>query len=136
MWQLRVKYQRARCIERLKPNQIENLAAADAYASYTGNALNGFLTIKFSEIGHPLNELRAGVKRLSQWHRRWGGELRLVYVWEAIGGIHVHAMVHVPRRAWQDFEQALALAFTGHDVRRRERRHDRRIHDRDRRLQR
>lgn len=115
-WQLRARYQRGRCIARLKPNQIENLAAADAFASYMGNTLNGFLTIKFSEIGHPLNEFHAGVKRFSQWHRRWGGELRLVYVWEAIGGIHVHAMVHVPRGAWQDFEQALALAFADHDV--------------------
>ncbi len=115
-WQKRARYNRAKCELRLKPSQIENIVTADAFASRIGRPLNGFLTIKFSESGHPLSEFRAGVKRLSQWHRRWGGELRWLYVWEAIGGFHVHALVHVPRRAWKDFEQATVHTFAGHDV--------------------
>jgi hypothetical protein len=115
-WEKRVRYNRAKCETRLKPCQIQNLAAADAFASRIGKTLNGYLTIKFSESGHPLNEFRAGVKRLSQWHRRWGGELRWIYVWEASGGFHVHALVHVPRGAWKDFDKGTARAFAGHDV--------------------
>ena len=115
-WQRRVRYNRTRCIERLKPSQIENLTAADAFAGTLKAPLTGFLTIKFSECGHPLREFHAGVKRLSQWHRRWCGELRLIYVWEAIGGHHLHALVHVPRGVWQLVGQAIASAFAGHDT--------------------
>jgi hypothetical protein len=115
-WQKRARYNRAKCAMRLKPSQVQNLTMADAFASRIGKRLNGFLTVKFSESGHPLDEFRAGVKRLSLWHRRWGGELRWTYVWEAIGGFHVHALAHVPRRAWREFEQATVHAFAGHDV--------------------
>ena len=110
-WQNRVHYNRAKCTHRLKPSQIENLTSADTFASLIGTRLNGFLTIKFSEGSHALQEFQTGTKRLSQWHRRWGGELRWIYVWEATGGFHVHALVHVPRRAWRDFGQAVAMAF-------------------------
>lgn len=115
-WQNRAQYNRAKCELRLKPCQIQNLAAADAFASKIKQRLNCYITIKFSERGHPLQAFRAGSKRLSQWHRRWGGALHWVYVWEAIGGFHVHAFVHVPRSLWTDFLNATALAFAGHDV--------------------
>lgn len=115
-WQRRVRYNRARCVERLKPTQIENLTAADAFAGTLKTPLNGFLTIKFSERCDPLQEFHAATKRLWQWHRRWGGELRMAYVWEAIGGHHLHALVHVPRGAWQLIGQAFASAFAGHDT--------------------
>jgi hypothetical protein len=115
-WQNRVHYNRAKCEARLKPSQIENLTAADAFAVQMGKPLHGYLTIKFSENGHPLHEFRAGTKRLSQWHRRWGGELRWIYVWEALGGFHVHALVHVPCRIWRELERATAKAFAGLDV--------------------
>jgi hypothetical protein len=111
-----VRYNRAKCEVRLKPVQIKNLAAADAFTSRNCQALNCYITIKFSECGHPLEAFRIGSKRLSQWHRRWGGELRWLYVWEAIGGFHVHVLAHVPRRAWHHFSKATALAFAGHDV--------------------
>jgi hypothetical protein len=100
----------------LKPCQVEALSSADAFASRRETPLNGYLTIKFSEFGHPLKEFQAGTKRLSEWHRRWGGELRWLYVWEAIGGYHIHALAHIPRGAWADFRQATMQAFTGHDV--------------------
>ena len=115
-WQKRVRYNRANCKERLKPCQVQNLTAADAFASFNGKLLNCFLTIKFSEFAEPLQAFCAGTKRLSQWHRRWGGVLHWIYVWEAISGFHVHALAHVPQQAWQDFSQAMALAFAGHDV--------------------
>jgi hypothetical protein len=115
-WQRRVRYNRSRCLERLKPVQVVNLTEADAFAGTVNAPLNGFLTIKFSERGHPLLEFQGGTKRLAQWHRRWGGELRMVYVWEAIGGYHLHALVHVPRGAWGILNQAIASAFAGHDT--------------------
>jgi hypothetical protein len=115
-WQNRVAYNRAKCEVRLKPCQIQSLAAADAFASFYGKRLNYFLTIKFSEIEAPLQAFREGTKRLSQWHRHWGGALHWIYVWEATGGFHVHALVHVPRGLWQDFLRATGLAFVGHDV--------------------
>ncbi len=114
-WQNRVQYNRAKCELRLKPCQIHNLAAASAFASGIGKLLNCFLTIKFSEIEPPLQAFRAGTKRLSQWHRHWGGALHWIYVWEAMGGFHVHALVHVPRGLWQDFIQATTRAFAGHN---------------------
>ena len=115
-WQNRVRYNRAKCKERLKPCQIQNLTAADAFASFNGKLLNCFLTIKFSEIAELLQAFCAGTKRLSQWHRRCGGVLHWIYIWEAIGGFHVHALVHVPRGLWTDFLNATVLAFAGHDV--------------------
>ena len=48
-WQRRAKYQRARCLERQKPCQGENLAAADAFARAIGRPLNHLLTIKFHD---------------------------------------------------------------------------------------
>lgn len=115
-WQNRVRYNRAKCEDRLKPCQIQNLAAADAYASWTGRRLNYFLTVKFSEIATPLAAFREGVKRLSQWHRHWGGELTWLYVWEAVGGPHLHALVFVPSGARQYFLIEVNRAFAGHNV--------------------
>ena len=115
-WQRRVLYNRMRCVVRLKPSQIENLAAADVFAGRLHTPLNSFLTVKFSESGHPLQEFHAATKRLSQWHRRWGSELHWIYVWEAIGGYHIHALIHIPRNSWQNFAEAIASAFAGHDV--------------------
>ena len=115
-WQDRIGYNRAKCELRLKPFQIQNLGAANAFASGSGKPLNCFLTIKFSEIEAPLQAFRDGTKRLSQWHRYWGGALHWIYVWEATGGFHVHALIHVPRGLWQDFVQATTRAFAGHNV--------------------
>ena len=115
-WQLRTRYQRGRCVERLKPNQIESLAAADAFAGRLNAPLNGFLTVKFSEREHPLQEFQAATKRFSQWLRRWGGELHWIYVWEAIGGFHLHALIHIPHNSWQLFAEAIVTAFSGHDT--------------------
>lgn len=115
-WQNRAQYNRAKCELRLKPCQILNLAAADAFASKINQPLNCYITIKFSERGHPMQAFRVGSKRLSQRYRRLGGELSWLYVWEAVGGFHVHALAHVPHRARPDFSQATALAFAGHDV--------------------
>ncbi len=115
-WQNRVGYNRAKCELRLKPCQIQNLAAADAFASGLGKRLNCFLTIKFSAIEAPLQAFRDGTKRLSQWHRHWGGALHWIYVWEATGGFHVHALVHVPRGLWQNFMQVTMRAFVGHNI--------------------
>ena len=114
-WQCRTRYNRSRCARRLKPSQIDNLTAANVFAGRLKTPLNGFLTIKFSECGHPLREFQAATKRLSQWHRRWGGELRWVYVWEAIGGFHLHALIHIPRNSRQLLIEAIACAFAGHD---------------------
>ncbi|MEP6826596.1 MAG: hypothetical protein ABJA10_00830, partial [Aestuariivirga sp.] len=113
-WQRRMRYNRSRCVVRLKPSQIKKLAEADVFAGTLKTPLNGFVTIKFSECGHPLLEFCAGTKRLSQWHRRWGGELRWLYVWEAVGGFHLHVLIHIPRDSWQLFAKAIASAFVGH----------------------
>ncbi len=115
-WQKRVRYNRARCLERLKPSQIQNLTEADFFSRSINAPLNGFLTIKFSERGHPLCEFQAGTKRLAQWHRRWGGELRMLYVWEAVGSHHLHALLHVPRGGWQLLRQTICTSFARHDV--------------------
>ena len=120
-WQNRVRYNRERCLKRLKPSQIQNLTEADFFSGSCNAPLNGFLTIKFSERGHPLNEFQAGTKRLAQWHRRWGGELRMIYVWEAVDSYHLHALVHVRRGAWQLLVQTIATAFAGHDTRLKQR---------------
>jgi hypothetical protein len=48
-WWLRARYQRARCVERLKPIQIENLSTADAFARWIGRPLNCFVTVRFVE---------------------------------------------------------------------------------------
>ena len=120
-WQNRVRYNRARCVERLKPSQIQNLASADAFSDRRGYKLNTFVTIKFGETGHPLAAMNAAVKRLSQWFRRWGGELRWIFVWEAIGGPHVHALAHCPPRLRDEFSQTVTKCFEGHDVHIRQR---------------
>ncbi len=115
-WQNCIRYNRSKCLERLKPVEIVNISSADAFASRIGRRLNAFATIKFSETCDPLSEFRAGTKRLSAWFTRWGGELLWVYVWEAKGGLHVHAFLHVARGVWADIHAAIVSAFAGHDV--------------------
>ncbi len=73
-WQLRARYQRGRCVERLKPNQIQNLSAADAFARWIGRPLNCFVTVRFLETVDPKAVFEAAIDRLSKWHGRWGGE--------------------------------------------------------------
>jgi hypothetical protein len=112
----RVGYNRARCVERLKPGQVENICAADSFATLSGTGLNGWLTIKFASTEIALADFQSGSKRLSEWFRRSGGNLTWIYIWEAIGGNHVHALVHIPCGVWQDVKDAIAAAFDGHDA--------------------
>jgi hypothetical protein len=112
----RVGYNRARCVERLKPGQVENICAADSFATLTGTALCSWLTIKFASGDVALAEFQAGAKRLGEWFRRNGGELVWLYVWEAVGGNHAHILLHIPRPIWQLTREAIAAAFDGHDV--------------------
>ncbi len=115
-WQNRAAYNRARCIERLKPGQVQNLCAADSFATLSGTGLNGWLTVKFVSNDIALAEFQAGANRLGQWFRRNGGELIWLYVWEAVGGNHVHFLLHIPKSIWQLTREAIAAAFDGHDV--------------------
>jgi hypothetical protein len=114
-WHRRVRYRRARCLKRLKPCQVENLSAADAFARQSGKPLNQFLTVRFEgDAGRA--PFARGMDRLSKWFARWGGELRALYVWEAIGGLHVHCLLHIPSRAAHEARGAIEAAFGGHDV--------------------
>jgi hypothetical protein len=115
-WQNRAAYNRARCIKRLKPGQVENLASADAFAAYEGTGLNGWLTIKFASTEIAFADFQSGSKRLSEWFRRSGGNLIWVYVWESVGGVHIHMLIHIPNSIWQLTREAIAAAFDGHDV--------------------
>jgi hypothetical protein len=115
-WQNRAAYNRARCIERLKPVQVENLCAADRFASLNGTGLNGWLTVRFVSGDIALAEFQIGAKRLGQWFRRNGGELIWIYAWEAIGGNHVHILLHIPKSIWQVAREAIVAAFDSHDV--------------------
>jgi hypothetical protein len=115
-WHKSAAYNRARCLKRLKRVQVENLAAADSFATLSGTSLNGWLTIKFASSDLAQAEFQAGRKRLGEWFRRNGGELIWVYAWEAIGGNHMHALLHIPAGVWQLAHKAIATAFDGHDV--------------------
>jgi hypothetical protein len=115
-WQNRAAYNRARCVERLKPGQVQNLYGADSFATLSRTGLNGWLTVKFVSGDVALAEFQAGAKRLGQWFRRHGGELIWVYIWEAVGGNHVHALLHIPNSIWQVAGEAIAVAFDGHDA--------------------
>jgi hypothetical protein len=112
----RTVYNRARCIERLKPVQVENLCAADVFAASNGTALNGWLTVKFETPETALADFKASSKRLSDWYRRNSGQLIWLYVWEAIGGVHIHILLAIPNSIWQIAGEAIAAAFNGHDV--------------------
>lgn len=114
-WQLRARYQRARCVERLKPNQIESLAAADAFAQWRGTPLNRFVTIHFHEQPNPKRIFETAIDHLSKWHGRWGGEWVAIFVWEAIGGFHVHMACHCPKNS-DAGHAAIRSAFTGCDI--------------------
>jgi hypothetical protein len=114
-WQLRARYQRSRCIERLKPNQIENLSASDAYARWQRRPLNTFVTIHFVETGDAKCCFERGIDCLSKWHIRWGGEWSALHVWEAVGGFHVHLACHCPKHS-TTVHKAIHVAFAGHDV--------------------
>jgi hypothetical protein len=114
-WWLRARYQRARCVERLKPIQVENLAAADAFTRWIGKPLNCFVTVRFLETVDPKAFFEAAIDRLSKWHSRWCGEWFAFYIWEATGGFHVHIVCHCPRHS-HDVHNAIRNAFAGQDV--------------------
>jgi hypothetical protein len=114
-WQLRVRYQRSRCIERLKPNQIKNLSAADAFARRRGTPLNHFVTITFQGHANSKQIFGTAIDRLSKWHLRWGGEWLAIHVWEAVGSFHIHMACHCPKNA-DAVHAAIRTAFTGHDI--------------------
>ena len=114
-WQLRALYQRSRCIERLKPNQIENLCAADAFARWQGKPLNAFVSIRFLETVDARRCFETAIDRLSKWHVRWGGAWFAIHVWEGVGGLHVHLACHCPKYA-SAIREAIHDAFAGHDV--------------------
>ena len=114
-WQLRARYQRSRCIERLKPNQIENLSAADAFARWQRRPLNTFVTIRFVKTVDAKRCFERGIDCLLKWHMRWGGEWSAIHVWEAVGGLHVHLACHCPKHS-TTVHNAIHVAFAGHDV--------------------
>lgn len=114
-WWLKAHYQRSRCIERLKPNQIENLSAADAFARWQRNPLNTFVTIRLLETLDAKRCFEMAIDRLSKWHTRWGGEWSAIHVWEAVGGLHVHLACHCPKHS-TTVHNAIHVAFAGHDV--------------------
>lgn len=115
-WQNRVVYNRARCMERLKPGQVRNLIAADAFATMKNTRLNGWLTVKFAFSETALANFQVASKRLGEWFRRNGGELIWIYAWEAIGGVHIHMLMHIPYTNWQVAREAIISAFDGHDA--------------------
>lgn len=114
-WQNRVRYNRAKCEKRLKPSQIENLAAADMFARWLGTPLNRFVTIHFHGQPDPKRNFEAAIARLSKWHRRWGGEWVAIHVWEATGGFHVHFACHCPKNS-DAVHAAIKIAFAGCDI--------------------
>jgi hypothetical protein len=114
-WWLKANYQRSRCIERLKPNQIQNLSAADAFARWRARPLNTFVTIHFLETVDAKRCFERAIDCLSKWHTRWGGEWSAIHVWEAVGGLHVHLACHCPKNA-SAVHNAIHAAFAGHDV--------------------
>jgi hypothetical protein len=114
-WQLRARYQRSRCKGRLKPNQIENLSAADAFARWQRRPLNIFVTIRFLETVDAKRCFERGIDCLSKWHTRWGGEWSAIHVWEAVGGLHVHLACHCPKHS-NTVHNAIRAAFAGHDI--------------------
>jgi hypothetical protein len=114
-WYEQTRYQRARCIERLKPNQVASLSTADAFARWIGRPLNCFVTVKFLETVDARPAFETAIDRLSKWHRRWGGEWFAIHVWEAIGGYHVHIACHRPKQS-NVIDAAIRHAFEGHDV--------------------
>jgi hypothetical protein len=115
-WQRRARYLRARCVERLKPNQIEELGVAYAFARWLGVPLNTCLTIRFPAGADCPSCFRRGQDVLAKRFRRAGYSLHWVYVWEAKGGEHVHCLAHVPKPLARAFPAMLADAYPGCDV--------------------
>jgi hypothetical protein len=115
-WQRRARYLRRRCPERLKPNQIADLCAADGFARWQGFSLNYFATLRFPQPATALRDFRRGQDRVGKWLRRAGSELRWAYVWEARNGFHVHALINLPGKAFIPALEALRRAFPTCDV--------------------
>src|SRR5437868_14953293 len=115
-WQERTRYLKARCPDRLKPNQVAELLAADAFARWQGFPLNAFATIRLPHGCDAPAIFRRGQDRFSKWLRRSGWELRWLYVWEARGPLHVHCLINLPRASWDAALSFMRAAFTGCDV--------------------
>ncbi len=95
-----------RATQGLSLRQCQNVWDAAHFAVLIDRPLNRFVTVNWTTgcVGDPLDALGRYIKRAGDWLRDRGVDL--VYVWtrEAVGGDHVHLLIHVPC--------ALSRAFT------------------------
>lgn len=84
-WAKRDAYQRRHCPSRLRRCEVENLLAADRFASATGRRLKTFITVRWSNTLRGENNIRG----------RWVALLNGFRIWAARRGFELsHCWVH------------------------------------------
>lgn len=84
-WWLKSRYQRRHCAKRLRRCEVENLLAADRFASRTGRRLSSFITIRW----HYTHQGEANLQR------RWSALLNALRIWASRRSIELtHCWVH------------------------------------------
>jgi hypothetical protein len=116
-WERQQRYLKSRDLKRLKQTQVAELMAAATFAGARRKPLNAFLTVTFSTAGAAAHTaFQRAVTRLRRLLRSHGNDLHWIYVWEAVGGPHIHALLHIPAAKRPLYEFILESAFAGHDV--------------------
>jgi hypothetical protein len=101
-WQKKARYQRRRCLERLRPWQIENLFEADHFAQCLGLPLNTFVSVSWQNTHQGSQDIperfQRATKAMGEWLRRRDCPPTWIFVHENPGNSqpNCHLLVHVP----------------------------------------
>lgn len=92
-WHQRAVYQRRFCEKRLRPHEVENLLAADQFATRTRRRLETFVTIRWAGTGKGEENIHARWLTLLNATRIWASRhnLELAHVW-----VHENPPRHEP----------------------------------------
>jgi hypothetical protein len=90
--------------------------AATTFAAAQGTPLNAFLTVTFADGATAFATFKQSVARLRRLLRSHHLDLHWIYVWEAVGGPHIHALLHIPAGSRSLFEHIIGSAFAGQDT--------------------
>jgi hypothetical protein len=115
-WEKRKRYLKARDPKRLKQTQVTELMAATTFAAAQRTPLNAFLTVTFANSAIAFDTFKQSVARLCRLLRSHHLDLHWIYVWEAVGGPHIHALLHIPAGSRLLFEHIIGSAFAGQDT--------------------
>ncbi len=109
-WQQKTSYQRGRCIDRLRPWQIDALFEADRFARSIGRPLNMFLTVSWNNTRVAAEDVSKqfgrATKAMGQWLRRRNCPSAWIFTHENPGNSrpNLHMLVHVPVDLVASFE--------------------------------